>query len=250
MQRRRSVPEPDHMAMTMVKRGIAANNEIMNGEGAAGDPEQISLRTFGGGGGGRRRSFVAHEEADFAVKVHSWQRRINEELGTDDVASLGRRRSVAGDEVASPFEAHFGQDLLHSRPDGFPMDDDLLDGRGGVVLRKRKRKKSAASSRGGDGGGRAAPDQRPRPISCSLGVIFRVCPKKSEQGAVAVVLLPHSGAALPRPFFNSSSHNAKTIVLSLSREQHSQHRKTLADQLRLRDLKNYPTSLLNFSFSS
>ncbi len=168
------------MAMTMVKRGIAANNEIMNGEGAAGDPEQISLRTFGGGGGGRRRSFVAHEEADFAVKVHSWQRRINEELGTDDVASLGRRRSVAGDEVASPFEAHFGQDLLHSRPDGFPMDDDLLDGRGGVVLRKRKRKKSAASSRGGDGGGRAAPDQRPRPISCCLGVIFRVCPKKSE----------------------------------------------------------------------
>ena len=48
--------------------------------------------------GSRRASLVAHEEAEFSVKVNSWQQKINDEMGTDFEPNLNRiRRQSAVD---------------------------------------------------------------------------------------------------------------------------------------------------------
>ncbi len=39
----------------------------------------------------RRSSLVAHEEANFADKVHSWQWKINQEMGTDHQESKAHK---------------------------------------------------------------------------------------------------------------------------------------------------------------
>ncbi len=81
----------------------------------------------------RRRSSVVHEEADFAVKVHCWQRKINDEMGTDHEVNLNRTRRV----------------MEATDVNGHAQDD------GAVVLR-RKRMDSTALE---------------RPVSCCLPVV-------------------------------------------------------------------------------
>ena len=46
----------------------------------------------------RRPSLVVHEEADYSVKVESWQRKINQEEGTDHEVNLNKARKFSQQE--------------------------------------------------------------------------------------------------------------------------------------------------------
>lgn len=143
--------------------GMAAEKEEVEAEGLLPSPELIPMRTFDSRR--RRRSeLVAHEEADFLVKVHCWQEKINRELGTDDRANLGgRRRHNTDDDVP---------DKPAEEDDGY--EDVRFVGGAAVVMRKKKKKRrrpdpgkeAPAQPAGGD------PRPQQRPFSCmELGVI-------------------------------------------------------------------------------
>ena len=53
--------------------------------------------------GKRKTSQVAHEKADFSVKVHSWQKKINDEEGTDYEVNLNKARKTS-DQSGGPVE--------------------------------------------------------------------------------------------------------------------------------------------------
>ncbi len=199
-QRRRSVPKSDPVAVTLVKMGAAAEVDE-NGDGGGGGgggggdnankDETISMRTFSQSSRQRprqqqslaekrlrRRSSVVHEEADFAVKVHCWQRKINDETGTEHEVNLNKARRTRKEEgregggdddagargLAGPNEIIILPD--GSLRNGLPLDDDVL------VLRRRKRTKRGMVV--GPEGKEEEEEEDSRPLSCCLpGVILR-----------------------------------------------------------------------------
>ncbi len=162
LKRRKSIPKMDPIAAKLVKIGSQQDTiEPDDGEANSGaEPkETISLRTFDHGDKRRwrRRSSVVHEEADFHVKVESWQQKINDELGTNDQANLNRKKKIHDlDQEKDERPVLVATVVCKDAVAPAPADDDVVDGRAGVVLRRRRKK------------GR----DPPRPVSCSVvGVI-------------------------------------------------------------------------------